>query len=91
MEQAQEEVETARRTAIVKNHYVGHFLPYIILRSGYQSFYDMISQHRVHQHPDSRLADIAEQCGFSSQASMTKAFKSQGKESPSTYRSRPSV
>ena len=53
----------------------------------------MISQHRVrhaisliHQHPDERLADIADRCGFSSQASMTKAFKAQGKETPSTYR-----
>ena len=71
------------------------YLAEAIRRSGYQSFYDMISQHRVrhaisliHQHPDSRLADIAEQCGFSSQASMTKAFKSQGKEPPSSYRSR---
>lgn len=56
-------------------------------------FYDMISQHRVryaisliHQHPDRRLADIAEQCGFSSQASMTKAFKAQGKGTPSSNR-----
>ena len=65
----------------------------VIRRSGYQSFYDMISQHRVrhaisliHQHPDALMADIAEQCGFSSPASMAKAFKSQGKESPSSYR-----
>jgi AraC-like DNA-binding protein len=69
------------------------YLSEVIRRSGYQSFYDMISQHRVryaisliHQHPDSRLADIAEQCGFSSQASMTKAFKAQGKATPSSYR-----
>lgn len=69
------------------------YLAEAIRRSGYQSFYDMISQHRVryaisliHQHPDSRLADIAEQCGFSSQASMTKAFKAQGKNTPSSYR-----
>ena len=69
------------------------YLAEAIRRSGYQSFYDMISQHRVrhaisliHQHPDSRLADIAEQCGFSSQASMAKAFKAQGKETPSTYK-----
>ena len=70
------------------------YLAEAIRRSGYQSFYDMISQHRVrhaisliHQHPDERLADIAEQCGFSSQASMTKAFKAQGKDTPSSYRS----
>ena len=69
------------------------YLAEVIRRSGYQSFYDMVSQHRVrhaisliHQHPDERLADIAERCGFSSQASMTKAFKAQGKETPSTYR-----
>ncbi len=71
------------------------YLAGVIRRSGYQSFYDMISQHRVrhaisliHLHPDSRLADIAEQCGFSSQASMAKAFKAQGKETPSSYRER---
>ena len=69
------------------------YLAEVIRRSGYQSFYDMISQHRVrhaisliHQHPDKRLADIAEQCGFSSQASMAKAFKAQGKDTPSSYR-----
>ncbi len=69
------------------------YLAEVIHRSGYQSFYDMISQHRVrhaisliHQHPDSRLADIAAECGFSSPASMAKAFKSQGKEPPSSYR-----
>ena len=74
------------------------YLAEAIRRSGYQSFYDMISQHRVrhaisliHQHPDCRLADIAEQCGFSSQASMTKAFKSQGKDTPSSYRDRNAV
>ena len=70
------------------------YLAETIRRSGYQSFYDMISQHRVryaisliHQHPDSLLADIAERCGYSSQASMTKAFKAQGKGTPSSYRS----
>ncbi len=31
-------------------------------------------------------ADIAAQCGFTSQSSMTKAFASQGKQSPSSYR-----
>lgn len=70
------------------------YLAEVIRRSGYQSFYDMISQHRVryaialiHQNPDQRLADISDQCGFSSPASMSKAFKSQGKEPPSSYRS----
>lgn len=69
------------------------YLTEVIRRSGYQSFYDMISQHRVrhaisliHEQSDARLADIADQCGFSSPASMAKAFKSQGKETPSSYR-----
>lgn len=74
------------------------YLAEAIHRSGYQSFYDMISQHRVrhaisliHQHPDWLLADISDQCGFSSQASMAKAFKSQGKDTPSSYRDRNAV
>lgn len=69
------------------------YLTEVIRRSGYSSFYDMISQHRVrhaisliHEQPDARLADIADQCGFSSPASMSKAFKSQGKDTPSSYR-----
>lgn len=72
-----------------------NYLTELIQRSGYLSFYDMISQHRVRhaislitQHPDRRLADIAADCGFTSQSSMTKAFASQGKESPSAYRKR---
>ena len=70
-----------------------NYLTEVIQRSGYGSFYDMICQHRVRhaislirQQPDRRLADIATQCGFTSQSSMTKAFTSQGKESPSAYR-----
>lgn len=69
------------------------YLSEAIRRSGYASFYDMINQHRVrhaialiHQQPDALLADIADQCGFSSQASMSKAFKAQGKDTPSSYR-----
>ena len=69
------------------------YLAEVIHRSGYSSFYDMICQHRVryaisliHQHPDARLAEISDHCGFSSPASMSKAFKSQGKEPPSSYR-----
>ena len=69
------------------------YISEVIKRSGYQSFYDMICQHRVrhaisliHQNPDEKLLSIADLCGFSSQASMTKAFKSQGKETPSAYR-----
>ena len=69
------------------------YLAVAIRRCGYASFYDMISQHRVryaisliHQYPDRLMADISEQNGFSSQASMAKAFKSQGKGTPSSYR-----
>ena len=69
------------------------YITEVIKRSGYQSFYDMVCQHRVrhaisliHQNPNEKLLSIADQCGFSSQASMTKAFKSQGKETPSAYR-----
>lgn len=69
------------------------YLAEAIRHSGYTSFYDMISQHRVrhaisliHQQPDRLLSDISDQCGFSSQASMAKAFKSQGKGTPSSYR-----
>ena len=70
-----------------------NYLSEVIRRSGYSSFYDMISQHRVRyaitlitQQPTERLAVIAEQCGFSSQASMAKAFKVQGKEAPSSFK-----
>ena len=69
------------------------YISEVIKRSGYQSFYDMICQHRVryaisliHQNPNEKLLSIADQCGFSSPASMTKAFKSQGKETPSAYK-----
>ena len=69
------------------------YLSEVIRRSGYQSFYDMICQHRVRHaislitaKPDERLLVIAEECGFSSPASMTKAFKQLGKQSPSAYR-----
>ena len=69
------------------------YLSEVIRRSGYLSFYDMICQHRVRHaislittRPDERLLVIAEECGFSSPASMTKAFKQLGKQSPSAYR-----
>ena len=74
------------------------YLSEVIRRSGYQSFYDMICQHRVryaisliHQQPDCRMSDIADRCGFSSPASMAKAFQSQGKAAPSTFRKSLSV
>lgn len=70
-----------------------NYLAEVIKRNGYQSFYDMINRHRVelaveliNQHSDMKLLDIAEQCGFSSQASMNKAFKQVGKPSPSACR-----
>ena len=60
---------------------------------GYQSFYDMISQHRVryaisliHKKPEEKLANVALDCGFSSLSSMAKAFQSQGKPAPSSYK-----
>ena len=69
------------------------YLAEAIRRSGYQSFYDMINRHRVQMairliqtEPEAKLFLIAERCGFSSAASMTKAFKQMGKESPSAYR-----
>ena len=69
------------------------YITEIIRRSGYQSFYDMICQHRVrhaisliHQNPDERLHIIADQCGFSSPSSMAKAFQSQGKPAPSSFK-----
>lgn len=70
-----------------------NYLSEVIRRSGYTSFYDMICQHRVrhaialiNNHPDEKLLLIAERCGFTSSASMAKAFKQQGKQSPSSYR-----
>ncbi|MBR5101686.1 MAG: AraC family transcriptional regulator [Muribaculaceae bacterium] len=72
-----------------------NYLSEVIRRSGYQSFYDMINMHRVRhaialitQNPDERLQNIALLCGFSSSASMSKAFQSQGKPSPSTFKRR---
>ena len=69
------------------------YLTEVIKRSGYASFYDMISQHRVRhaialisQHPDRRLSEIAADCGFASPASMSKAFVAQGKPAPSTFK-----
>ena len=53
----------------------------------------MINRHRVQMairliqtEPEAKLFLIAERCGFSSAASMTKAFKQMGKESPSAYK-----
>lgn len=75
-----------------------NYIAEVIKRCGYASFYDMICQHRVryaialiHQQPDCRMSDIADRCGFSSPASMAKAFQSQGKAAPSTFRKSLSV
>lgn len=69
------------------------YLTEVIKRSGYTSFYDMISQHRVRyaialisQHPDRRLAEVASDCGFASPTSMNRAFSAQGKPQPSTFK-----
>ena len=69
------------------------YLTEAICRLGYANFYDMINQHRVrhaisliNQQPDRRLQDIAHDCGFSKPSAMTRAFKSQGKPAPSTFR-----
>ena len=69
------------------------YIAEVIHRSGYTSFYDMICRHRVeyairliHEHPDERLGDISDQCGFSSPSSMNKAFKALGHEQPSSYK-----
>ena len=70
------------------------YITEVIKRSGYSSFYDMVNQHRVryaisliHQHPERRLRDVAFDCGFASSASMNRAFASQGKPAPGTFRS----
>ena len=69
------------------------YLTEVIKRSGYQSFYDMINRHRVEmairliqKRPDEKFVNIAEQCGFSSSAAMTRVFKQMGKNLPSDYR-----
>ena len=69
------------------------YLTEAICRLGYANFYDMINQHRVrhaisliNQQPDRLLQDIAHDCGFSKPSAMTRAFKSQGKPAPSTFR-----
>lgn len=72
-----------------------NYLTEVIRRSGYTSFYDMVNQHRVRhaialirQHPDRRMSDVAAACGFANPGSMNRAFASQGKPAPSTFRSR---
>ena len=69
------------------------YLTEVIHRSGYLSFYDMVNRYRVNlaiqiigQEPEAKLFLVAERCGFSSAASMTKAFKQMGKSSPSLYK-----
>lgn len=69
------------------------YLTEVIHRSGFQSFYDMVNRHRVdmaidiiREEPEAKLFLVAERCGFSSAASMTKAFRQMGKASPSSYK-----
>lgn len=64
-----------------------------ISRVGYKSFYDMVNSYRVKhavalikQNPDIKMVDVAYQCGFSSAASMNKAFTQQGLSTPSRYK-----
>lgn len=64
-----------------------------ISRAGYKSFYDMVNSYRVKhavklikENPDIKMIEVAYQCGFSSAASMNKAFTSQGLSTPSQYK-----
>ena len=70
-----------------------NYLCETIARCGYKSFYDMVNNFRVkhaikliQEEPDSKMLDIAYRCGFSSAASMNKAFTQQGLPNPSQHR-----
>ena len=70
-----------------------NYLCETIARCGYKSFYDMVNSYRVKyaiklikEEPDSKMLDIAYRCGFSSAASMNKAFTQQGLPTPSQHR-----
>lgn len=70
-----------------------NYLCETISRSGYRSFYDMVNSYRVKyairlikKEPDSKMLDIAYRSGFSSPASMNKAFVQQGMPTPSQHR-----
>lgn len=77
--------------AFIVTHIYGWLLKWFYRPKAYaEHFHELFPAQKsvgvIYQHPDRRLADIAEQCGFSSQASMTKAFKAQGKGTPSSNR-----
>ena len=70
-----------------------NYLGETIARSGYKSFYDMVSHYRVKyainiikQEPDVKMVEVAYRSGFSSATSMNKAFASQGMPVPSRHR-----
>lgn len=70
-----------------------NYLSETIARLGYKSFYDMINRYRIKQaiemikaNPEMKMMTVAFECGFSSPAAMTKAFKQQGFPSPTTYK-----
>lgn len=70
-----------------------NYLCETISRTGYKSFYDMVSSYRVRyaidiikNEPDAKMLDVALRSGFASAASMNKAFTQQGVASPSQHR-----
>ncbi|ADV45030.1 helix-turn-helix domain-containing protein [Bacteroides helcogenes] len=72
-----------------------NYLSEAIARLGYKSFYDMINHYRVNhaiemiqENSGMKMIAIAFECGFSSPAAMTKAFKQQGFPSPTSYKTK---
>lgn len=75
-----------------------NYLGETIARSGYKSFYDMVSSYRVKyalrlikEEPEAKMVDIAFRSGFASATSMNKAFTAQGLPAPSQHRTTPPV
>ena len=46
----------------------------------------LVTYKYIKQNPDIKMVDVAYQCGFSSAASMNKAFTQQGLSTPSRYK-----
>lgn len=70
-----------------------NYLGETIARSGYKSFYDMVSSYRVKyavrlikEEPNIKMVEVAYRSGFASATSMNKAFASQGLPAPSQHR-----
>lgn len=70
-----------------------NYLGETIARSGYKSFYDMVSSYRVkyairliQEEPQIKMVEVAYRSGFASATSMNKAFVSQGQPVPSRHR-----